>query len=459
MNCNNLVETNKVVLQQQQQQQNEDDASILVRIFWVDTSGQCRCRAVPIKRFQDVITKNGIGLTVACMAMISLMDCVPPETGLSGTGEIRLVPDLSTLKTIPWTTGEKMVLGDMHLRPGKPWECCPREALKRAAKALKQEFNLEVDAGFETEFYLLRPVTRDGKEELLPFDSTPYCSASALDAAAPILRDMFAALQSLNIPMEQVHAEAGKGQFEMALGHLVCDRAADNLVYAREVIRAVARKHGLIATLAPKYKLDDLGSGSHVHLSLLEDGVNVFTGTAGSNHGISEVGQEFMAGVLHHLPAILAFIAPNPNSYDRIQPDTWSGAYQCWGKENREATLRTACPPGIEDGVVSNFEIKSFDGCTNPYLGLASIIIAGIDGLRNHLTLPPPVEANPSELKGESKRLPASLSESLEALDKDNIFEELLGTKLLKAIKGVRKAEIEIYSKNSEAYKQLVYRY
>ncbi|KAH9602910.1 hypothetical protein KSS87_019879 [Heliosperma pusillum] len=317
----------------------------------------------------------------------------------------------------------------------------------------------ELDAGFETEFYLLRPVTREGKEELLPFDLTPYCSSLAFDAAAPILRDMFSALQLMNIPMEQVHAEAGKGQFEIVLGHTVCHRAADNLVFSREGIRAVARKHGLVATFAPKYTMDDLGSGSHVHLSLLENGVNVFTGTAGSNHGMSKIGEEFMAGVLHHLPAILAFIAPNPNSYDRLQPDTWSGAYQCWGKDNREASLRTACPPGAADGVVSNFEIKSFDGCANPYLGLASIIAAGIDGLRKHLSLPPPIEANPSDLESELKRLPTTLSESLEALEKDSIFEDLLGKNLLTAIKGIRKAEVEIYSKNTEAYKDLIYRY
>lgn len=78
-------------------------------------------------------------------------------------------------------------------------------------------------------------------------------------------------------------------------------------------------------------------------------------------------------------------------SYDRIQPNTWSGAYQCWGKENRESPLRTACPPGIPAGSVSNFEIKSFDGCANPHLGLAAILSAGLDGLRNHLRLPEPV--------------------------------------------------------------------
>lgn len=430
-----------------------------VRLIWVDTSGQCRCRVVPVKRFHDVVKKNGVGLTFACMGMTSFMDGPAAESMLTGTGEIRLIPDLSTRRRIPWAKGEEMVLADMHIKPGEPWEYCPREALRRAAKVLKDEFDLEMNAGFEKEFYLLKPVTRDGKEEWVPFDSTPYCSTSSFDAAAPILQEIFAALQSLDILTEQVHAEAGKGQFELALGHTVCTYAADNMVFTREVIRGVARKHGLLATFAPKYTLDDIGSGSHVHLSLWKNGYNVFMGAAGSTHGMSKIGEEFMAGVLFHLPAILAFTAPNPNSYDRIQPDTWSGAFQCWGKENREAPLRTACPPGIADGLVSNFEIKSFDGCANPHLGLASIIAAGIDGLRRHLSLPQPVEANPSSLEDELQRLPQSLSESLEALRIDNIFNEFLGEKLLTAVKGVRKAEVDYYSQNKEAYKQLIYRY
>ncbi|TYH35579.1 hypothetical protein ES332_D13G202300v1 [Gossypium tomentosum] len=115
----------------------------------------------------------------------------------------------------------------------------------------------------------------------------------------------------------QMHAEAGNGQYEMALGYTACTYAADNLIFMREVVRAIANKHGLLATFVPKYALDDIGSGSH--------------------HGMSKVGEEFMAGVLDHLPSILAFTAPLSNSYDRIQPNTWSGAYQCWGKENREA--------------------------------------------------------------------------------------------------------------------------
>ncbi|KAL6141892.1 hypothetical protein ACLB2K_060178 [Fragaria x ananassa] len=431
-----------------------------VRVFWADASGQQRCRVVPAKRFNDVVTKNGIGLTFACMGMTSFTDGPADETNLTGVGEIRLMPDLSTKWRIPWVEQEEMVLANMHLKPGEAWEYCPRETLQRVSKILKDEFNLEMNAGFENEFFLLKSTLRDGKEEWVPFDSTPYCSPSSYDAASPLFHKVIAALQSLNITVEQLHAESGKGQFEMALGHTACLHAADNLIYTREVIRAIARKHGLLATFMPKYALDEIGSGAHVHLSLWQNGKNVFMASGGSSqHGMSKVGEEFMAGVLYHLPAVLAFTAPIPNSYDRIQPNTWSGAYKCWGKENREAPLRTACPPGIQSGLVSNFEIKSFDGCANPHLGLAAILAAGIDGLRRQLCLPKPIDTNPSSLEGELQRLPKSLSESLEALKEDDLFRDFIGEKLLVAIKGVRKAEIDYYNKHKDAYKQLIHRY
>ncbi|KAJ4826933.1 hypothetical protein Tsubulata_013395 [Turnera subulata] len=340
-----------------------ENAVSLIRMIWIDASGQHRCRVVPAKRFHDVTVKDGVGLTFACMAMSSMQH-------------------------------EEMVLADMHIRPGEAWEYCPREALRRVLKVLKDEFDLVLDTGFESEFLLLKSVSRDGKEDWVPIDSAPYCSTSGYDAVAPLLHEIFSSLQSLNIKVEQLHAESGNGQFELAMGHTICIDAADDLIFTREIIRATARKHGLLATFVPKFALDDIGSGSHVHVSLLQNGKNVFMASGGSSqYGMSTIGEQFMAGVLEHLPSILAFTAPIPNSYDRLQPNTWSGAYLCWGKENREAPIRTACPPGINDGSVSNFEIK----------------------------------------------LPQSLSESLEALEKDKALTDLLGEKLLVAIKGVRK--------------------
>ncbi|KAL0907986.1 hypothetical protein M5K25_022446 [Dendrobium thyrsiflorum] len=425
---------------------------MFVRIVWADSSGQQRCRVIPAKRFYEVVANTGVGLTFASMGMTSFADGPADGTNLTGTGEIRLMPDFSTKHRIPWSKKEEMVLADMQIKPGEAWEYCPRSALRRLTKILKDEFDLVMNAGFENEFYLLKNIMREGNEHFLPFDLTSYCSTSGFDAVSPILQEVNAALQVLDITVEQIHAEAGKGQFEIALGHSCCTSAADNLIYTRETIKSIARKHGLLATFVPKYFLDDIGSGSHVHLSLWKNGRNVFMGSEDSKtpYGMSEIGEKFMAGVFYHLPSILAFTAPLPNSYDRIQPNTWSGAYQCWGKENREAPLRTACPPGISQEVVSNFEIKSFDGCANPHLGLASIIAAGIDGLKRNLSLPKPIEL---------KRLPKGLHESIQALAEDNVLKDLLGQKLITAVIGVRKAEIDYYGKNKEAYKQLIHKY
>ncbi|PKA60855.1 hypothetical protein AXF42_Ash006490 [Apostasia shenzhenica] len=417
------------------------DDTMLVRIIWVDTSGQHRCRVIPVERFYEVIINSGVGLTYACMGMSSFSDGPADGTNLTGTGEIRLMPDCSTKHQLPWSKREEMVLADMHVKPGEAWDYCPRNTLRRVAKIMEDEFGVVINAGFENEFYILKYVLREGKEHFVPIDSAPYCSTSGFDALSPILHEVNAALQSMDIVVEQLHAEAGKGQFEIALGHSSCISAADNLIFARETIRAVARKHGLLATFVPKYFLDDFGSGSHVHLSLWKNGRNVFLGSQDSEapYGMSEIGQKFMAGVLHHLPAILTFTAPLPNSYDRIQPNMWSGAYQCWGKENREAPLRTACPPGVSHELVSNFEIKSFDGSANPYLGLASVVAAGIDGLRRNLSLPEPIEANPSYHDPELKRLPKNLHESIQALSEDSVLKELLGEKLITAVIAVRK--------------------
>lgn len=377
----------------------------LVRIIYVDASGQHRCRIIPFKRFNDVIKKNGVGLSAICMAIPSYGDCPADGSNLSAVGEIRLLPDLSTKRTIPWLEHEEMVMGDMCIRPGEAWEYCPREALRRVSRILKHEFDLEMKAGFEIEFLLLKKSVKDGKEDWVPFDSSSYSTTSSYDAVAPFFHDVVDSLNSLNITVEQLHAEAGKGQFEFALGYTFCLSAADELIYTREVIKAIARKHGLLATFIPKYAMDDVGSGSHVHVSLWQNGKNVFMADdESSKHGMSTIGEEFMAGVLHHIPSILAFIAPIPNSYDRLQPNMWSGAYQCWGKDNREASIRTTSPPGIGVSFVSNFEIKSFDGCANPYLGLAAILCAGLDGLRNHLQLPQPIDINPSDIDSKLQR-------------------------------------------------------
>ncbi|XBJ08798.1 hypothetical protein VPH35_014012 [Triticum aestivum] len=437
---------------------------LFVRIVWNDASGQHRCRVVPAGRFYEIARNKGVGLTFASMGMTSFCDGPADGTNLTGVGEIRLMPDMSTLLRLPWSTREEMVIADMQIRPGEAWEYCPRYVLRKVTKVLLDEFNVTMKAGFENEFYLRRKLVRklysEGHERWVPYDNSSYCSTSSFDGASSILQEVYSSLKAANIVVEQLHAEAGKGQFEVALKYVLCTLAADNLIYAREIIKSVARKHGLIATFLPKPDLNDIGSGSHVHLSLWKNDQNVFMGSNEYSHyGMSNVGEQFLAGVYHHLPSILAFTAPHPNSYDRIQPNTWSGAYLCWGKENREAPLRTACPPGVPLDMVSNFEIKSFDGCANPHLGLAAIVAAGIDGLRKGLKLPEPIESNPADYATKLKRLPQDLLESVESLAADKTLHELIGDKLITAVIAVRKAEIDHYSKNPGAFGDLIHRY
>ncbi|KAK3153845.1 hypothetical protein QOZ80_2BG0182250 [Eleusine coracana subsp. coracana] len=433
---------------------------LFVRIVWNDASGQHRCRVVPAGRFYEITRNKGVGLTFASMGMTSFCDGPADGTNLTGVGEIRLVPDMSTLLRLPWSRREEMVMADMQIRPGEAWEYCPRNALRKVTKVLLDEFNVRMKAGFENEFYLRRKLVSDGHEQWIPYDNTNYCSTSAFDGATSILQEVYSSLKASDIVVEQLHAEAGKGQFEVALKYILCTLAADKLIYAREIIKSVARKHGLLATFLPKPDLNDIGSGSHVHLSLWENDQNVFMGSSEYNfYGMSKKGEQFLAGVYHHLPSILAFTAPHPNSYDRIQPNTWSGAYLCWGKENREAPLRTACPPGVPLDLVSNFEIKSFDGCANPHLGLAAIVAAGIDGLRKCLKLPEPIESNPAEYASKLKRLPQSLQEAVESISADKVLHELIGDKLVTAAIAIRKAEIDHYAKNPGAFDDLIHRY
>ncbi|XP_060174561.1 uncharacterized protein LOC132605425 [Lycium barbarum] len=425
-----------------------------LRILWIDNSGIHRCRVIPYERL-SFVRKHGIGLSPACLAALSSVSNAPPEgSPLNYTGMIRIIPDLSTRCKIPWEKQQDMCLADMCIEPGKPWEYCPREVFRRVTKILKDEFDLVVNVGFEIEFYLLKSVIRNGKEEWLPIDKTSYCSTSAFDAASSILEDIDTFLQTMNITVEQLHAETGRGQFEAVLGYTEAGTSIVSLIYAREVIRSVARQHGLMATFVPKFAEDEDGSGSHVHISLSRNGENVFMASGESKYGMSKIGESFMAGVLNHLPSILAFTLTHILSYDHMVPKTRNAAYVCWGKENTEAPLRTASPPGIADDRVSHFEIKAFDACTNPYIGLASIIMAGIDGLRKDSSLPEPVEGD-SDVSGENLRsVPDSITNSLVALEQDTLVTEVMSENLLTAIKAIRKKEVKNYCKPQRDYSQ-----
>ncbi|PHU05595.1 hypothetical protein BC332_26417 [Capsicum chinense] len=433
----------------------------LVRVMWIDFSGMHRCRVIPQERFYSSVKKHGLGLAIECMRMTSLSDDIAQDTWISPTGEVRTVPDF------PWAKHQEMVLADMLTEPGKPWQYCPRDVLRRFSKILEDEYGLVMTVGVEVEFYILKTVLIDGKEEKRIFDRTPYCSTAAFDAASSVLDEIVASLKYLNITIEQIHSEAGKGQFEIVLGYTDAITQANNLVYTHEVIKGVARKHGLLATFMPKDEASahDAGNGSHVHISLSKNGENVFKASSDYNrHGMSMLGESFMAGVLSHVRSICVFSCPIPNSYVRFQNKAYNGLFLCWAPESIELTMRTCSPPGT-NGVVTNFEVRTFDGCANPPLGLASLIVSGPDGLRNNSKIPEPVDPFDYYIfdyndDNEDIRLPSSLSCSIIHIFSDDWFLELLGENFLKSRRGICGDEIRYSCEcGRDPYSEVMFKY
>lgn len=404
-----------------------------VRLIWIDYAGIRRCSVVPRTRL-DAIAKTGVGLGCACLFLPSWGDS-PPSSDPAGqaTGECRLIPDLTTLKQLPWLPSESMALVHMHREDtGEPWDCCPRTALAKALEGMEEEYGITLVADFECEFTLFdtsEPVPLD--ELPLPIESSVYCQTSAFEAASPVLQQICLSLEDLGQSVEQVHAESAPGQFEIVTAFGPALEAADKFVYRKESISAVAHRHGMTASFLPKIDINQAGNGCHIHFSFV-DVVTRETAFESSTrpHNLSALAESFAAGVLRHLPALMIFTAANPNSYHRIKPSTWSGAYQCWGVNNREVPLRLVGLPGQPSTL--NFELKTVDGTANPYLALVAIIAAGIAGLSKGYALPEPVFGDPAVFDEETreekgiKLLPASLKEALEAYEGDEVFRKVL---------------------------------
>ncbi|GIW06396.1 MAG: glutamine synthetase [Dehalococcoidia bacterium] len=407
-----------------------------VRFVWTDNAGLIRAKAVHTVFLDRYLAGERVGITAASPAMPVMYDAVADGAGLSPAGEAFLQADWDTFTVLPYAPGWARVLCDVWDETG-PWGHCPRSFLRRMA-GHAADGGIEVMAAFENEFYLLRP---DGA----PLDATVFAQSAALDGASDVLLEIAEALESQGVRPEQVYAESGGGQFELPVRYADVIRAADHQVIFRETVHAVARRHGLRATFLPKPWTDRAGSGAHLHLSLWRDGRNVVADPDDGSR-LSAVAERFCAGILSHLPALMAITAPSHNSFKRFQPHSWSGAYTCWGYGNREAAIRIP-PSGQPGGPLSNFELKTSDATANPYLSLGAVIAAGLDGVRMERRLPEPVAIDPANLAEAERanrgirRLPSSLGDALAALDTDRVLLDALGPALARSYLAVKKLE------------------
>jgi glutamine synthetase len=415
----------------------QDAGSKFFRIIWCDNANIIRGKAVHVGMLAHYF-EYGVGISAGQQGIPVMYDAVIPETGLGPVGEVRLVPDWSSLTRLPYAPGHARVMGNMVLN-GSPWALCPRNFLTRMIEAARRE-GLEIRAAFENEFYLLRQTS----EGIVPADSTVFASTQAMDINREVIDEIADALIIQGIPVEQYYPESGPGQQEISMRYTDALRAADWQIAFRETVRAIAHRHNLTASFLPKIFPDAAGSGCHIHLSLWRNGQNLLPDSEGIC-GLSQIAQAFIAGILEHLPALMALTTPSVNSYRRIRPHSWSGAFRCWGLDNREAAVRVPSAPGLFSS--SHFELKTVDASANPYLALGAVIAAGIDGIQRGLQPNNPVTQDPGHFSIEERTansidlLPQNLGEAIDHFKQNNILLNALNPQLSQAFLAVRQAE------------------
>jgi len=229
-------------------------------------------------------------------------------------------------------------------------------------------------------------------------------------------------------------------------------------------MRFAARRHGLDVSFAPVVFPGEVGNGCHLHLSLWRDGTNLMQGGDGPG-GLTGPGAAALAGVLEALPGLLAVLAPSPSAYLRLQPHHWAGAYACWGIENREAGLRFIPGTVTSRTRSANVEVKVGDGGLNPYLAVALVAAAALDGVQRSAALPDPVQDDPSALAADElerrgiARLPETLERSTDLLERSGLARRVLGDVLHDAFVAVRRRECETHGSLSEVELAEAYRW
>jgi glutamine synthetase len=417
----------------------------IVYLAWNDLVGLTRVRGVPFNEIKRRM-EYGLGWAVAGQALTPFEDIAPNPWGPMLEVRQTPVPDTETRVDIwPDAAALHFFLCDSLMPDGSTWECCTRGFMKNALEALKAEAGLQFAGAFEHEFLL----SGGERNWCVPF------SLEQVRINANFLRDVTKALNAAKVNLETVEPEYGVLQYEITCGPAIGVMAGDRAIIAREVIREAARRLGLRASFTPKPHPDAVGNGAHLHFSFQDEAGNNAAYDADAPHNVSLVAQHFIGGVVRHMPALCALMAPSPVSYLRLGPHHWSSGYNAFGVQNREASIRVCPSPQREPAKRSkafNLEIRIPDATASPYMVIGTLIKAGLAGIREKLPLPQALDRDPAELtEGERKALnivalPSSLGEALDVLEADNLVKSWLPPTLYSAYTAVKRIESAMFA-------------
>ncbi len=344
-----------------------------------DLAGLLRGKSIPLAELPNRMDR-GVGITHSNIMLSAFGPIYDSPFGTAG--DLMLVPDAATKTSIPAADGPDitLLLGDLLETDGTPWDCCPRHFLRRALAAIHREFGLTLRAAFEQELVYTGVADRPG---------SPY-SLDALRRQGSFGGLLLAAMREAGITPDSFLAEYGPRQYEVTAGPVGGVAAADQAVLVRELARAIAATLGHRAILAPMIRHDGVGSGTHIHWSLLDELDRPATYDESGVHGLSTAAEHITAGILQHLPVIAAVTAPSAASYYRLRPGRWAPTAADLGVQDRGAAVRI-CPiyatAEADAALQFNVEFRVADAAASPYLTLGVLVWAGLDGLRQELRL------------------------------------------------------------------------
>ncbi len=363
--------------------------------------------------------------------------------------DMYLKPDIDTFAIFPWRPQHGKVarfICDLYNPDGTPFEGSPRYVLKKAIKKAN-DMGFDFNIGPECEFFLFQ--TDDSGEPVVkPNDKGSYFDIAPIDRGENTRREICLTLEDLGYDIESSHHEQAFGQHEVDFKYTDALKAADNIVTLKLVVRTVAQRNGVFASFMPKPLNEQSGSGMHINISLLKNGINIFSDKNDkSGIGMSKTAYHFLAGLIEHIKGLSLITNPIVNSYKRLNTGFDAPAYIAWSVSNRSTLIRI---PSQMNGN-TRIELRNPDVAINPYLAFSAIICAGIDGIEKNMKAPDYVNGNIYDMSKQRReelniqRLPKTLGEAIEEFEKDDIIKQALGNDIYYKYISAKKQEWKEY--------------
>ena len=409
-------------------------------------------------QFTDIMgTLKNVAITVEQLEKALDNKCMFDGSSIEGfvrieESDMYLRPDVNTFTIFPWRPQAGKVariICDVYTSEQKPFEGDPRYVLKRVLKKAQDMGFDTFNVGPECEFFLFL-TDNEGNPTTVTHDDAGYFDLGPVDLGENARRDMCLALEDMGFEVEASHHEVAPGQHEIDFKYSDALSSADAILTFKLVVKTIAQRHGLHATFMPKPIFGISGSGMHTNLSLFKDGHNAFY-NENDSLGLSQEAYWFIGGLIKNIRSITAITNPLVNSYKRLVPGYEAPVYVAWSARNRSPLIRI---PAARCEA-TRIELRNPDPSCNPYLALAAILAAGLDGIENKIEPPAPVNKNIYEMDLDQRTkdgitsLPASLEEAINEMKNSKLVRETLGEHVFNKY-------IEAKTKEWESYRMMV---